>query len=54
MPGGWGGGREGVWSLPAGGIYVPLKALFLVNKSAAGMHDTPPHKVNSVQMHRIS
>ena len=26
----------------------------LENKSAASMHDTSPHKFNSVQMHRIS
>ena len=28
--------------------------LFLLNKSTAGMHDTPPRKFNLVQMHRIS
>ena len=26
----------------------------IINKSAAGMHDTPPCKFNLVQMHRIS
>ena len=30
-----------------------LDKIFL-NKSAAGMHDTPPRKSNLVQMHRIS
>ena len=35
-------------------MYTHLTPLLYSNKSAAGMHDTPPRKFNLVQMHRIS
>ena len=48
--------RVKVWDTVVGILKIEMIKIWPshANKSAAGMHDTPPRKFNLVQMHRLS